>query len=58
MNGGGANDTFIFEAGFGNDVLSGFDANPTRGKDILDISMFGIAGADFFHQSRHCRRWR
>lgn|SRR5262245_35716319 len=28
MNGGTGNDTFPFAAGFGNDTISGFDANP------------------------------
>ena len=28
MNGGTGNDTFLFAAGFGNDTISGFDANP------------------------------
>ena len=42
MNGGAGNDTFVFAAGFGNDVINGFDANPAGGQDLLDISALGI----------------
>ncbi len=38
MNGGAGNDTFQFAAGFGNDVINGFDANPNLGQDLLDLS--------------------
>jgi len=47
MNGGADNDTFVFAAGFGNDVITGFDANPTGGQDLLDISGLGITAATF-----------
>ena len=47
MNGGTDNDTFVFAAGFGNDTISGFDANPTGGQDLLDISGLGITAANF-----------
>ena len=47
MNGGAGNDTFVFAAGFGNDVISGFDANATSGQDLLDISGLGITAETF-----------
>jgi Ca2+-binding RTX toxin-like protein len=47
MNGGADNDTFVFAAGFGNDVITAFDANPTGGQDLLDISGLGITAATF-----------
>jgi Ca2+-binding RTX toxin-like protein len=47
MNGGTGNDNFLFAPGGGNDTISGFDANPTGGQDLLDISAFGITAADF-----------
>ena len=47
MNGGAGNDTFVFAAGFGNDVITGFDANPTGGQDLLDIGALGITAASF-----------
>jgi Ca2+-binding RTX toxin-like protein len=48
MNGGTGNDTFVFAAGFGNDTIAGFDHNVAGGgQDLLDISAFGIAAADF-----------
>jgi Ca2+-binding RTX toxin-like protein len=48
MNGGNGNDVFTFAAGFGNDRILGFDANPSGGQDFLNISAFGItSGADF-----------
>jgi Ca2+-binding RTX toxin-like protein len=47
MNGGAGNDTFLFAAGFGNDTIIGFDANPASGQDLLDISALGITAATF-----------
>ena len=47
MNGGGGNDLFEFTAGFGNDVISGFDSNPVGGQDLLDISAYGFDAAAF-----------
>ncbi len=47
MNGDAGNDVFIFAAGFGNDRINGFDANPTGGQDLLDISAFGVTSANF-----------
>ena len=42
MNGGAGNDTFVFGPGFGADTINGFDANPTGGQDLLDISDLGV----------------
>ena len=52
MNGGGDADTFTFAAGFGADIINGFDANPAgigtaTGQDKLDISALGITAATF-----------
>jgi Ca2+-binding RTX toxin-like protein len=47
LNGGAGNDLFVFGAGFGNDTITGFDANPTGGQDVLDISGLGITAATF-----------
>jgi Ca2+-binding RTX toxin-like protein len=47
MNGGTGNDIFLFAPGFGNDVISGFDANPTGGQDLLDLSALGVTAANF-----------
>ena len=47
MNGGAGSDTFVFGPGFGNDVISAFDANPGGGQDFLDISGLGITAANF-----------
>ena len=52
MNGGAGNDMFVFAAGFGNDIISGFDANPgpsppALNQDLLDISGLGITALNF-----------
>jgi Ca2+-binding RTX toxin-like protein len=47
MNGGVGNDSFVFAAGFGRDTITGFDADPAGGQDLLDISAFGITAATF-----------
>jgi Ca2+-binding RTX toxin-like protein len=47
MNGDAGNDIFLFAAGFGNDRIKGFDANPTGGQDRLDVSAFGVTSASF-----------
>lgn len=47
MNGGANADTFAFSAGFGADTITGFDANPVGGQDLLDISALGITAATF-----------
>jgi Ca2+-binding RTX toxin-like protein len=40
MTGGTGNDMFVFHTGFGNDVITDFDANPTGGQDLLDLSAY------------------
>jgi Ca2+-binding RTX toxin-like protein len=47
MNGGTGNDIFVFAAGFGNDTITGFDANANNGQDLLNISGLGITAATF-----------
>ena len=47
MNGEGGNDVFVFAAGFGNDKILQFDANPVGGQDHLDLTAFGITAATF-----------
>ena len=47
MNGGGGNDTFLFASGFGNDVVTGFDANgdgTLATQDVLDLSTYDPIG--------------
>jgi Ca2+-binding RTX toxin-like protein len=40
MTGGTGSDMFVFKAGFGNDVITDFDANPTGGQDHIDLSAY------------------
>jgi Ca2+-binding RTX toxin-like protein len=47
LNGGAGNDIFMFAAGFGNDSILGFDANPTDGQDLLNIAALGVTAANF-----------
>jgi len=47
LKGGADNDTFVFKPDFGNDRITGFDANPSGGQDWIDLSDFGITAADF-----------
>ncbi|MGF6553712.1 Ca2+-binding RTX toxin-like protein [Pseudomonas sp. S30_BP2TU TE3576] len=49
MSGGVAgNDTFVFgAAGFGNDTILNFGANPAAGQDLLDLRPMGITSATF-----------
>lgn len=48
MNGGGGNDTFRFNDAFGDDTITGFDANPAGGgQDRLDIAALGITAITF-----------
>ena len=42
------NDIFVFAgANFGSDIVTGFDANPLGGQDLLDISGLGVTAATF-----------
>ncbi|MFT7467600.1 MAG: Ca2+-binding RTX toxin-like protein, partial [Candidatus Pseudothioglobus sp.] len=45
--GGLGNDTFMFGAGFGNDRIMDFDANPVGGQDLLNIAALGVTAANF-----------
>ncbi|SFO79680.1 calcium-binding protein, partial [Pseudomonas borbori] len=46
--GGLGNDTFMFAAGFGNDRIMDFDANPAGGgQDLLNIAALGVTAANF-----------
>jgi Ca2+-binding RTX toxin-like protein len=47
MNGGAGLDVFLFAEGFGDDTITGFDANAGSGQDLLDISGLGISAATF-----------
>jgi Ca2+-binding RTX toxin-like protein len=47
MDGGLGADTFLFQSGFGSDLVQGFDANPNNGQDRLDITALGITKDDF-----------
>ncbi|GAB6140152.1 hypothetical protein JCM14076_08810 [Methylosoma difficile] len=50
MDGGLGSDTFLFYpsvAGFGNDIINGFDAKAIGGQDMLDISGLGISADTF-----------
>ncbi|MFZ6048589.1 peroxidase family protein [Pseudomonas sp. CR3202] len=47
MVGGLGNDTFMFAAGFGQDRLFSFDADPAGGQDLLDVTALGITAANF-----------
>ncbi|WP_103103007.1 peroxidase family protein [Pseudomonas sp. LFM046] len=45
--GGLGNDTFAFGAGFGQDRILDFDADPAGGQDHIDITGMGITAANF-----------
>ncbi|MGH6625077.1 MAG: hypothetical protein ACRECD_00780, partial [Burkholderiaceae bacterium] len=48
LTGGYGNDMFVFSAaGFGNDQVTDFDADPVFGQDLLNISGLGITAATF-----------
>jgi Ca2+-binding RTX toxin-like protein len=47
MNGGAGNDIFVFGADFGADTIRGFDANPSGGQDLLDLSGLGVTADNF-----------
>ncbi|MHC2088980.1 peroxidase family protein [Methylobacterium sp. CM6244] len=47
LKGGAGNDTFVFASGFGSDRIVGFDADPTGGQDVMDLTGLGITEADF-----------
>ncbi|MEA1607382.1 peroxidase family protein [Pseudomonas spirodelae] len=41
------NDILVFGANFGNDTVTGFDANPVNGQDLLNIAYFNLTAATF-----------
>ncbi|WPC06763.1 peroxidase family protein [Pseudomonas benzenivorans] len=45
--GGLGNDIFVFGPGFGNDIITDFDANPVGGQDLLNIAALGVTAATF-----------
>ncbi|MEJ5989219.1 peroxidase family protein [Ramlibacter sp. PS3R-8] len=47
MDGGAGDDVFVFRSGFGVDRITGFDANPNGGQDLLDLRPLGITAANF-----------
>jgi len=47
LTGGPGTDTFVFKPHFGNDRITDFDADPTGGQDLLDLSSFGITAQSF-----------
>jgi Ca2+-binding RTX toxin-like protein len=47
MDGGKGDDAFVFTAGFGDDRIKDFDANPNGGQDLIDISDLGITSDNF-----------
>ncbi|BAN49789.1 peroxidase family protein [Metapseudomonas resinovorans] len=47
LTGGLGNDVFRFAAGFGQDRILDFDANPAGGQDRMDIASLGITAANF-----------
>jgi Ca2+-binding RTX toxin-like protein len=47
MTGGAGNDLLVFAAGFGNDVVNSFDANPTGGQDLLDVTAYHLTETSF-----------
>jgi Ca2+-binding RTX toxin-like protein len=48
LDGGAGLDTFVFAADFGSDRITGFDANPAGGQDLIDLSDFGFVGPNLF----------
>ena len=46
LTGAGGSDTFVFAAGFGNDKIADFDANPSGGQDRIDLSALDIGYED------------
>ena len=47
LTGGTGTDIFVFGNGFGTDFIQDFDANPTGGQDLIDLTAFGIAADQF-----------
>ncbi len=47
LNGNAGLNQFRYFAGFGADVIAGFDANPTGGQDLVDLRGLGITAGTF-----------
>jgi Ca2+-binding RTX toxin-like protein len=47
LTGGAGTDSFGFAAVFGDDTITDFDANPTGGQDLLDVTLLGITAGNF-----------
>lgn len=47
LQGGAGSDRFVFENGFGQDSVNGFDSNPVGGQDYIDLSLLGITVDNF-----------
>jgi Ca2+-binding RTX toxin-like protein len=47
LNGQGGQNQFRYFAGFGADIIAGFDANPTGGQDLIDLRGLGITAGTF-----------
>lgn len=47
MDGGTGLDRFVFDLNFGQDRITGFDANANNGQDLLDIAFLGITADTF-----------
>ena len=48
MTGGTGNGLFVFAAGFGNDVINGFDADLTGGRqNLLDVTAYRLDPDNF-----------
>ena len=59
MTGGGNGDTFTFAAGFGNDVITDFDANGNgtlANQDLLDLSTYDPTWCRCQHNGRQFRK--
>lgn len=47
LYGGRGHDVFVFAPDLGADTIVGFDANPWRGQDRMDLRALGISAASF-----------
>jgi hypothetical protein len=47
LSGGRGHDVFVFAPDLGSDTIVGFDANPWRGQDRMDLRALGISAASF-----------
>ncbi|MGE0741847.1 MAG: M10 family metallopeptidase C-terminal domain-containing protein [Hyphomonadaceae bacterium] len=47
LTGGAGRDRFVLEPGFGDDVVTDFDADSSGGQDLIDVAALGITTATF-----------